>query len=146
MSVGTFFGHRDCYGLDAAVLRNAIENLINQGVDTFYVGHQGHFDRMALGCLEELKYTYTDIIYAVVFAYLPTHKPEYDWYHGCSMYPEGIEEGPQRFAIERRNKWMIAASDYCLCYIDHNWGGGFKFARIAKKSGLQIVNLGSTEL
>ena len=28
MSVCTFFGHSECYGLDAAVLQNAIENLI----------------------------------------------------------------------------------------------------------------------
>lgn len=39
--VCTFFGHRDCYGLDAEVLRNAIEDLIKQGVVAFYVGNHG---------------------------------------------------------------------------------------------------------
>ena len=39
--VCTFFGHRDCFDLDEAVLWSAIENLINQGVDAFYVGNQG---------------------------------------------------------------------------------------------------------
>ncbi len=31
MSVCTFFGHSECYGLDKDVLRNAIEDLIKQG-------------------------------------------------------------------------------------------------------------------
>ncbi len=39
MSACTFFGHRECYGLDVGVLQTAIENLILEGVDTFYVGH-----------------------------------------------------------------------------------------------------------
>ena len=37
----TFFGHRDCYSLDEQVLIDAIEDLIRNGVDTFYVGNQG---------------------------------------------------------------------------------------------------------
>lgn len=48
MSACTFFGHRECYGLDTAVLQAAIEALIHNGVDTFYVGHQGGFDVLVL--------------------------------------------------------------------------------------------------
>ena len=44
MNVCTFFGHSECYGLDAAVLRNAIENLIEQGTNEFLVGNNGQFD------------------------------------------------------------------------------------------------------
>ena len=42
MSVCTFFGHSECYGLDAAVLRNTIEDLIKQGTTEFLVGNHGH--------------------------------------------------------------------------------------------------------
>ena len=45
--------------------------------------------------------------------------------------------------IEKRNKWMIAQSDYCICYITHTWGGAYKFARQAKRKGLHVINLGS---
>ena len=48
--VCTFFGHRDDYGLDIKLLYKTIERLIEDGVDTFYVGNQGHFDRTVLGC------------------------------------------------------------------------------------------------
>ena len=141
--VCTFFGHSECYGLDAAVLRNAIENLIKQGTSEFLVGNHGQFDGMVFSCLQDLSKEYPEIMYSVALAYLPTHKGEYDIYHGHSFYPEGLEIGPAKFAIERRNRWMIDVSDCCLCYINHTWGGAYKFARMAKNRGLHVINLGS---
>lgn len=51
----TFFGHRECWELDAGRLCGAIEELIQQGVDTFYVGNQGGFDAMVYSCLKGLR-------------------------------------------------------------------------------------------
>lgn len=142
MSACTFFGHRECYGLDAQHLQNTIEDLIQQGVDTFYVGNQGDFDSMVYGCLKQLRLAYPHIHVSVVLAYLPTGKREEDM--PDTMYPE--IEGHPRFAIERRNRWMIDASDCCLCYINHTWGGAYKFARQAKRRGLTILNLGNAAI
>lgn len=146
MSICIFFGHSDCYGLDEKILESAIEEIILKGVDTFYVGHQGDFDCMALKALKTLKEKHPNITYMVVLAYIPTYKPEYDLYHGCSMYPEGLEIGPPRFAIERRNKWLIDCADYCIAYINHSWGGAYKFAKRAKRKGIDISNIGSLDL
>ena len=142
MAACTFFGHRDCYGLDMAVLKCAIEKRIRKGVDTFYVGHQGQFDSMVLHCLRALKAEYPHIRFSVVLAYMPTCKPEYDPYADCSIYPEGLEETLPKFAIARRNKWMISKSTDCLCFIQHPWGGAYQFARTAKYSNLEVENLG----
>ena len=144
--VCTFFGHRDCYSLDAAVLRSAIEALIKQGTTEFLVGNHGQFDGMVFSCLQDLSKEYSEISYSVALAYLPTHKDDYDIYHGHSFYPEGQEIGPAKFAIQRRNRWMIGASDCCLCYINHTWGGAYKFARMAQNHGLQVINLGSVDI
>ena len=47
MSVCTFFGHSDCPSTVAPKLRSVLIELIeNHGVDVFYVGNQGNFDRM----------------------------------------------------------------------------------------------------
>ena len=51
----TFFGHGDCYDVDIEKLCCAIENLISLGVDTFYVGNQGYFDRLVFENLLQLK-------------------------------------------------------------------------------------------
>lgn len=144
--VCTFLGHRDCYDLDFVILLNAVEKLIKDGVNTFYVGHQGRFDDMVLKCLIKLYKRYPHITFSVVLAYMPTQKPVTNTYFEYSIYPEGLETCPLRFAIDRRNNWMINKADYCLCYINHSWGGAYKFAQKAKQKGLTIINLGSIKL
>ena len=139
----TFFGHRECYSLDLQVLMDVIENLIHKGVDTFYVGNQGQFDSTVYACLKQLRSKHPHIRVCVVLAYLPTEKNEYG-NPADTMYPE--IEGHPKFAIERRNRWMIDRSDYCLCYINHTWGGAYKFARLAKHRGKTVINLGNLNI
>ena len=143
MATCTFFGHRECYHLDEQTLMNAIEKLIRKDVDAFYVGHQGQFDSMVYSCLKLLRKEHHHIRVCVILAYLPTEKNEYDDMTDA-MYPE--IEGHPKFAIERRNRWMIDRSDYCLCYINHTWGGAYKFARLAKRRGKTVINLGNAEI
>ena len=146
MSVCTFFGHSECYGLDTAVLRSAIEDLIKQGVTEFLVGNHGQFDGMVFSCLQGLSKEYPEISYSVALAYLPTRNQEHDIYQEHDFYPEGVEIGPAKFAIERRNRYLISSSGICLCYINHTFGGAYKFARMAKNCGLRVINLGSAAI
>ena len=143
MSVCTFFGHSECYDLDAAVLRKAIEDLIKQGTTEFLVGNHGQFDGMVFSCLQALSKDYPEIRYAVALAYLPASKATQDPYDGHSFYPEEQALCPAKFAIDRRNRYLVEASNYCVCYVNHSWGGAYKFARIAKRRGLTVINLGS---
>lgn len=143
MSACTFFGHRECYGLDSSVLRDAVEKLIVQGVDTFYVGNQGQFDSAVYSCLKQLRKVYLHIRVCVVLAYLPAETAEGQDL-ADTMYPE--IEGHPKFAIERRNRWMLQSSDYCICYINHTWGGAYKFARLAKRCCKEVINIGNAEL
>ena len=129
MSACTFFGHRECYGLDSKVLRETVEKLIAQGVDTFYVGNQGQFDSMVYRCLKQLREVHPHIRVCIVLAYLLTEI-----------------EGHPKLAIEQRNRWMLQSSDYCICYIDHTWGGAYKFTRLAKRCCKEVINIGSVEL
>ena len=140
-----FFGHKDPYGLDIKGLMCSIEKLIKTGVTTFYVGNQGGFDRIVYSCLKDLKGTHPEISYAVVLAYLPTHPSETNIYQDCSILPEGQEYVHPKFAIEKRNRWMIGQADYCICYINNTWGGAYKFAREAKRRGIITINLGNVD-
>ena len=139
----TFFGHRECCELDTAALKIAIEGFIQLGAEVFLVGHQGQFDCMVYRCLKQLRRTYPHIQVCVVLAYLPTK----NWEHEDmtdTMYPE--IEGHPKYAVDRRNRWMIEQADYCLCYICHTWGGAYKYARMAKRRGLTVVNLGHAQI
>ncbi len=141
MAACTFFGHRDCYGLREEDLNRVIVALIGRGVDTFYVGHQGQFDGVVRNQLRKLKEEYPYIHYEVVLAYLPTEKKEYDDYIDA-VYPEGLECVPRKFAILKRNEWMLHRSQYCICYISHSWGGAYTFAMKAQKQGKTVLQLG----
>jgi len=65
--------------------------------------------------LEDLFQKYP-ITYSVVLAYLPTEKNKYDNLTN-TIYPEGLETVPKRFAISWRNKWMIEQSDIVVTYV-----------------------------
>lgn len=140
MSICTFFGHRECPELSKERLYIEIEKLISQGVYTFYVGNNGQFDAHVRRILRQLQSVYPFIKYAVVLAYLPTETSANENYTD-TLYPEGMEEGPPRFAIERRNKWMLNEADYVICYVRYAWGGAYKFSSLAKRRGKNVINL-----
>ena len=143
MAACTFFGHRACSKIDSKTLYETIEGLIHKGVDTFYVGHQGDFDSAVYRCLKQLRLKYPEIHVCVVLAYLHTEKNRYDDMED-TMYPE--IEGHPKFAIERRNNWMLANAEHCICHIDHTQGGAYKFAKKAQRQGREMISLGDVKL
>lgn len=137
MTACTFFGHRDCPTSVKAGLYEAIERLIcDQQVDTFYVGTQGSFDRMAYGALAELRQRYSHIKVYRVLAYIP--KPG-DTDTADTIVPEGIENTHPRYAIVNRNNWMIDRSDYVIAYVTHSFGGAYQAVERAKKKRKMII-------
>ena len=141
MAACTFFGHRDCPDAIKPKLRAVLVDLIiNHNVNMFYVGHQGQFDTYVHSELKILKQEYPQINYAVVLAYMPGKKMEYDDYSD-TMLPEGIESVHPHYAISWRNNWMLKQSDYVVTYVTHSWGGAAKYASIAKKHGKIILGL-----
>ena len=145
MPACTFFGHRECPDSIKTQLRAVLINLItNHDVDMFYVGNQGRFDVIVRGVLQELKKEYPQIDYAVVLAYMPEKRTEYDDYSN-TIRPEGIEFVHPRYAISWRNNWMLRQSDYVVTYITHSWGGAAQYAAKAARQGKSVVNLADIE-
>ncbi len=143
MSGCTFFGHRDCPASIRPALREAVVSMIHQhNADVFYVGHQGTFDRMVRGILRELAAEYPHIRYWIVLAYLPgqTLPLEKDEL-ARTLFPEGLESVPPRFAIHYRNQWMIEHSQHVITCIRHPQGGAAAFAKRARKLGCHVVNV-----
>ena len=138
--VCTFFGHKDTPKEIEPTLRSTLIDLIeNKNVNVFYVGNNGNFDTMVRHQLEDLSQTYP-ITYSVVLAYLPTEKNKYDNLTN-TIYPEGLETVPKRFAISWRNKWMIQQSDIVVTYVTHSFGGAVQFKVLAERHGKTIINL-----
>ena len=142
MSVCTFFGHRDCPATIRPRLRAVLVELIERhGVEQFYVGRQGAFDAMARSVLRELAEVYSHISYAVVLERLPGPRDKAVWDFSDSIFPEGLETVLPRFAISKRNDWMLKQADFVVTYITHNWGGAAQYAEKAHRQGKRVLNL-----
>ena len=132
----TFFGHSDCPDTVFCVLKDRIRALINEAdVSYFFVGNNGSFDRLAARALRELKEEFPHICFYVVLAYLPKENIE------NSIYPEGLENVPQRFCIDKRNRWMLERADYVISFVTRNIGGAAKFSGLAVKQKKTVINI-----
>ena len=138
--VCTFFGHKDTPKEIEPTLRSTLIELIeNKNVNVFYVGNNGNFDTMVRRQLEDLSQSYP-ITYSVVLAYLPTEKNKYDNLTN-TIYPEGLETVPKRFAISQRNKWMIQQANVVVTYVTHNFGGAAQFKALAERKNKTVVEV-----
>ncbi|MBQ8135116.1 MAG: hypothetical protein IJ192_12040 [Clostridia bacterium] len=136
-----FFGHREVMHNIRPRLTAIIEKLITEeGVTEFYVGNQGQFDSMVFYVLKELKAKYPKIRYTVVLAYMPDEHIR-ELYGEDTLFPDGLETVPKRFAISKRNDWMIQQSGIAVCYVHKVTGGAVKFRDKAGNKGLRVIDV-----
>ena len=136
-----FFEHREVTHDIRQKLTETIENLIiSEKVDNFYVGNQGQFDSMVYSVLKELKANYPHIRYTVVLAYIPDEYIK-EVYGEDTLFPDGLESVPKKFAISKRNDWMIQQSGNEVYYVHKITGGAAKFREKAEKRGLRIIDV-----
>ncbi len=113
-----FLGHSRIYDEIKVPLQNTIEKLITEEeVTHFYVGTQGGFDKLVYRVLCEIEEKHTVHI-VVVLAYLKRtqQNPYYD--SQKTIFPDALTKTPFRFAIHKRNSYMIENSNYVITYIN----------------------------
>lgn len=139
-----FFGHRDIACCDA--LDDTIRRAISEyDADTFWVGGYGGFDRLAAGSVCRVKQEHPHIRLLLIRAYLPRQGETLAECYDSSIYPEGLETVPQRFAISRRNHWMVDHCDMAITYVSHSYGGAYQAYRGVIKRGVPVINLAYQE-
>ncbi len=134
----TFFGNRDATTQGTSALRAILLQLIEEGVTQFYVGNQGAFDRIVAKELTQLCKEFPHIGWAIVLAYYPSSPREHDM---PTIFPEGLENVPPRFAINKRNAWMIEHADIVVTYTRSAHGGAGMWKENAAKRGKHIIEL-----
>lgn len=142
----TFCGHSEIFGeeglkekLSATIEENA------RGEVTFYLGGYGTFDGMALCACREYKAAHPSARIVFVTPYLDEEYlknrdfrlRDYDEI----LFPE-MEKTPLRYAIIKRNEWMVRQADLVIAFVDHSWGGAAKTLEYAVKHRIACVNLG----
>lgn len=139
----TFFKNRDAPNDTKIKLRALLIDLIEKhGVNQFYVGNHGRFDHIVIRTLRILKKQYPHIRYAVVLAYMPGERKANETLENFeTLYPSDMEKTPPKFAIIKRNEWMIARSDYVVTYVKNTFGGAAKFKELSIKNGKKVIEI-----
>ena len=115
-----FIGHRDAPESIYPELAQTVEQLIEQGVTDFYVGHYGNFDRLAARAVIAAKKQHSEVRLTMLLPYHPAEREVIlsSVFDG-SLYPPGMEEVPRRFAIARANRWMVEHCTHLVAYVTH---------------------------
>ena len=106
----TFCGHSKLYQTEniSKWLDIILPALIEGGATTFYLGGYGDFDSLAAAAVRRQKTKYPNIEAVLVLAYL-NREMDASRYDGTTYPP--LETVPPRYAIVRRNEWMVRESD-----------------------------------
>lgn len=137
-----FIGNHEASEKIYPSLLAAIEELIlSEKVSTFYVGNNGAFDHLAQKALFSLKQKYPEIKCFTVLAYLPGKETPYSLPPILeTIYPEGFEKVPLRYAINHRNRWMLEHSSHVITF-PSPFGNSSKLVAKARLSGKTVIDI-----
>ncbi len=128
----TFCGHSKIHQTDgfSKWLDMILPSLIEGGATTFYLGGYGAFDGLAAAAVRKQKETYPQIELILVLAYL-NRDIDASRYDGTTYPP--LEAVPPRYAIVKRNEWMVCESSVVISGVTHSWGGAARTLEFAQR-------------
>ena len=134
----TFCGHREVYEYEKvkAWLESVVDELIQQGAAQFYLGGYGQFDALAALVVSDFKDRYKHIRSVLVLPYLD--RSFFAEAYDETIYPS-LEKVPKRFAISKRNEYMVDASDVVVAYVRRSYGGAYGTLQYAKRKRKRVI-------
>ena len=145
------FGHRDtpddAYG---EILDAAKEVHVRYGITDFIAGGYGSFDRLAQKAILALKKTCGDLRYIRLLPYHPEERkieidPEWDG----TVYPDGMEQVPRKYAIVRANRYMLDRASAVICCAWHTGNARnlyYHAIKRAEKEGIAVKNIAGEKI
>lgn len=134
----TFVGHSKVH-VDEKLLKwleETIVNLIEEGATQFLLGGYGDFDKISAKMVKNLQKTYPHIQSYLVIPYLDR---KYDSaLYNSTIYPP-LEKVPKRFAISKRNEWMVDEAEVVVAYLLNYAGGSGRTMEYAKRKKKHII-------
>lgn len=138
----TFIGNKDVLldKSDIIRLKNIITTAITEhNVHEFYCGNYGNFDIACASILRSLKHVY-DISIVFVTPYMNKRylsNERIKFFYDEILYP-ALETTPCKFAIIKRNKFMIDKSDIVIAGVYKSYGNAFRFLKYAQSKNKKI--------
>ena len=141
-----FCGHSsyNCDLADEKRLMDSIENVVKGAQVSFYLGGYGGFDGFARRCAKKYqeKHSNAELVFVTPYLgkWLEERKEILTKQYDRIFYPD-IEHVPPKFAILKRNEWMINQADYVFAYVRTHYGGAYKALLYAHKHKKPYLNL-----
>ena len=113
---------------------------------TFYIGGYGEFDRLCSCACRELgeERDGIEVVYVAPYISLSEQTKVKELLESgkcdTSIYPP-IENTPPKFAIIKRNEWMMTNADVVIAYVEHEYGGAYRSLQTARRKKKKIINI-----
>ena len=140
----SFIAKRD--GLKEKIKELIKNNVLSSEPVSCYLGGYGAFDELcALACKELKKEKIiSEVIYVTPYISL-TEQAKIKEMQGCGLYDGSvyppIENVPPRFAISKRNEWIMANADLVIAYVNIKSGGAYKAVAFARRKNKRVINI-----
>lgn len=145
----SFLGHSslyNCNDLFEGVKKAIIDNISVDDNVVFLCGGYGDFDDLCARVCRLIKEERGNCEIVFVTPYIIVGQQEkiknrmslelYD----TIVYPP-LEKTPLKFAISKRNEWMIDQSDFVIAYVEHSFGGAYQTLSYALRKKKRVINL-----
>ena len=144
----TFCGHRIFDKNEKEFgLYELLCNIIKENSVEFFIGGYGAFDDYALYTAIKYKEKHQKTKIYFITPYIDKGYTKLEYYKDKVdgiIYPE-LEKVPKKFAILKRNEWMIKRADVAIAYVKLSWGGAWNSLEYAKKLKKKIINLANQD-
>ena len=145
----TFVGHRTLQSGEeiAERIKSTIKACVpnNENI-SFFCGGYGEFDIISAKVCHALKEELTSCEVILVTPYITESQqkklndPQIKRLYDAIVYPP-LEGVPLRYAISRRNEWMVNEADLIISFVTHTFGGAYKTLEYARRRKKKIINL-----
>ena len=136
MSVCFMTGHAEASQELLPQIMELAQRLIEKwNVTQFVVGHYGNFDCLAAHAIRQLKQDYPRIQLILLLPYYSADRSlEISNGFDGSVYPEGLENVPYRYAIVKANRLAIDGAAHPIVYQRHNAGNTYRLLKYAQRA------------
>ena len=143
--VVSFFGHKNIFydDLDLEQIISIIEQEAGSQPVEFFMGGYGNFDAFGLRCAKLYKKLHPETKLVLITPYIHENYcllQDAEEIYDEVIYPE-LELVPPRYAIPRRNRWMVNESNFIIFYVISHFGGAYDALRCAQAKKIKHINL-----
>ena len=142
----SFCGHSSyvAKNVDEQMILDILQTEIGNEKCEIFLGGYGNFDSFAYSCAKKFKAANPNVKLIFITPYRDEKYIKEKMYGRDEIdeivYPP-LEHVPLRYAISRRNRWIVEHSDIIIAYISHAYGGAYETYKFATKKNVKVFNV-----